>query len=80
MNRKVRSHVHFTNKDYTSREEVNLLVAPLNTDVTLGMPTLQRERIVVDAANYDIITPKMEAETKSKSSWPACHMQVGGEI
>ena len=31
-------------------------------------------------ANHDIVTPKMEAETKSKSSRPACHMQVGGEI
>ena len=62
------------------REEVDLLVAPLNTDVTLGMPILQRERIVVDAANRDIVTPRMEAETKSKSSRPACHTQVGGEI
>ena len=67
VNRKVRSHVHFTNKDYTSKEEVDLLVAPLNTDVTLGMPMLQQEGIVVDAANRDIVTPKTEVETKDKS-------------
>jgi len=72
VNQKVRSHIHFTNKEYTSKEEVDLLVAPLNTDVTLGMPTLQREKIMIDTANHDIITPKTKAETKNKSSQPAC--------
>ena len=71
MNRKVRSHIYFTNKEYTSKEEVDLLVAPLNTDVTLGMPTLQWERIVIDAANHNIVTPKTEVETKDKSLQPA---------
>ena len=67
VNRKVRSHVHLANNDYTSKKEVDLLVAPLNTDVTLRMPTLQQEGIVVDAANRDIVTPKTEVETKDKS-------------
>jgi len=40
VNRKVRSHIHFTNKNYTSKKEVDWLVAPLNTDMTLGMPML----------------------------------------
>ena len=74
VNRKVRSHVHLTNNDYTSKKEVNLLVAPLNTDVTLGMPTLQQEGIVVDAANRDIVTPETEAETKNKSTRVGCEI------
>ena len=50
------------------------MVAPLNTDVTLGMPTLQQEGIVVDAANRDIVTPEMEAETKNKSTRVGCEI------
>ena len=48
------------------------MVAPLNTDVTLGMPTLQQEGIVVDAANRDIVTPETEAETNNKSTQVGC--------
>jgi len=74
VNRKVRSHIYLTNRDYTSKKEVDLLVAPLNMDMTLGMPMLQQEGMVIDAANHDIITLEMEAEIKNKS------VQVGCEI
>ena len=61
VNRKVRSHIHLTNRDYTSKKEVDLLVAPLNMDMTLGMLMLQQEGMVIDAANHDIITLETEA-------------------
>jgi Reverse transcriptase (RNA-dependent DNA polymerase)/RNase H-like domain found in reverse transcriptase/Integrase zinc binding domain/Retroviral aspartyl protease len=81
VNKEVVSHVSIPSKSWTSIKPAIFAVAPLPLyDALLGMPFLSQEKVLINAANRQLVLPPLPSNPPSPSISPASSIPLTQSI